>query len=256
MRLSRRHVCLLPLAALPEAGAWSQERAPLRIGWSDYPPFQAKGSGDQPQGLDVELLELLARAAGERLQWLRRPWARQMTDVAQGELDLVPSATHAAERLAFGEFTQAYRLERVALLGLAGHGPPPRRLSDLKGRAVRLGVIRGVVFPAAVRRELEDPELARLLVPMYANDLPLSALRAHRIDYAIDDPATLLYRAAREPGEALEVALELAVSPVHVFVGKPTLERRPELLQRLNAGLQAARRQPEWAQVLARYPGH
>lgn len=254
MSLRRRDVCLMPLA-LPGAAAWGEERAALRIGWSDYPPFQLKMPSGNPQGLDVELVELLAQAAGERLLWQRRPWARQMSDVAQGELDLVPSATHTPERLAFGEFTQPYRQERVALLGLAGGGPGPRRLADLKGRTVRVGMIRGVVFPLAVRRELEDPEFARLLVPLYANDLTLSALRGRRVDYVIDDPATLLYRAVREPGDAVEVVLELAVSPVHVFVGRHTLEQRPELLQRLNHGLQRARQQPEWAQVLGRYPG-
>ncbi|MBW8849018.1 MAG: amino acid ABC transporter substrate-binding protein [Burkholderiales bacterium] len=253
MHLRRRHACLLPLALLGRA-AWADDKAALRIGWSDYPPFQVKAATGNPQGLDVELLELLAQAAGERLQWQRRPWARQMSDVAQGELDLVPSATQTPERLAFGEFTQAYRNERVALLSLAGAAQPPRRLADLKGRAVHVGMVRGVVFPLAVRRELEDPELARLLVPLYANDLTLSALRARRVDYVIDDPGTLLYRAAREPGEAVEVVLELAVSPVHIFVGRRTLELRPELLQRLNHGLQRARQQPEWNQVLARYP--
>ena len=254
MCLRRRDACLLPLA-LPGGWASADDRAALRIGWSDYPPFQVKTASGNPQGLDVALLELLALAAGERLQWLRLPWARQMADVAQGELDLVPSATHAPERLAIGEFTQAYRQERVALLALEG-GAPVRRLLDLKGRAVRVGVIRGVVFPAAVRQALEDPEMARLLVPLYANDLTLSALRARRVDYVIDDPATLLYRAARDPGEAVEVVLELAVSPVHVFVGRRTLERRPDLLQRLNAGLQRVRQQPEWHRVLARYPGY
>lgn len=253
MRLRRRDACLLPLA-LPGGLAWGDDRSALRIGWSEYPPFQFRSATEQPQGLDVELLELLARAGGERLQWLRRPWARQMTDVAQGELDLVPSATHTPERLAFGDFTQAYRQEHVALLGLAGGGRAPRRLVDLKGRAVRVGMIRGVVFPAVVRQALDDPELARLLVQLYANDLTLSALRARRVDYVIDDPATLLYRAAREPGEAVEVVLELARSPVHVFVGRRALTQRPELLQRLNLGLQRARQQPEWAQAQARYP--
>lgn len=255
MGLRRRHACLLPLAAWPRAwGEPAGMAAPLRIGWSDYPPFQVKSASGNPQGLDVELLELLAQAAGERLQWLLRPWARQMSDVAQGELDLVPSATYTQERLAFGDFTQAYRQERVALLGLAGSMPAPRRLADLRGRSLKVGFIRGVAFPAAVRRELEDPELARLLVPLYANDLALSALRSRRVDYVIDDPLTLLYRAAREAGEALEVALELASSPVHVFVGRHMLAQRPELLQRLNQGVQRARQLPEWGKTLARYP--
>ncbi|MDR7271580.1 ABC-type amino acid transport substrate-binding protein [Pelomonas saccharophila] len=252
--LRRRDACLLPLA-LAGAWAWGDDgKLPLRIGWSDYPPFQRPGPSGSPQGLDVELLELLAVAAGERLQWLRRPWARQMADAAQGELDLIPSATPTPERLSFAEFTQPYRNERVALLGLAGTAPL-HRLAELKGRPVKIGFIRGVAFPVAVRRELEDPELQRLLQPLYANDLTLSALRGHRVDYVIDDPATLLLRAAREPGQALEVVLELAVSPVHLLVSKRVLEARPDLLARLNQGLQRARHQAEWGQVLARYPG-
>jgi polar amino acid transport system substrate-binding protein len=255
MRLRRRHALLLPLA-LPVAGALGQDKPPLSIGWSDYPPFQFRNAAGQPQGMDVELLELMAQACGERLQWSRRPWARQIPDIAQGELDLMSSATHTPERLAFGDFTQAYRNERVALMGLAGGAQSPRRLADLKGRAVKVGMIRGVSFPQAVRRELDDPELAGLLVPLHANDLTLSALRGRRVDYVIDDPATLLYRATREPGEAVEVVLELAVSPVHVYVSRRTIERRPDLMQRLNSGLQKARQQPEWNRVLARYPSY
>lgn len=252
--MHRRQACLLPLVL--SGPARGEERAPLRIGWSDYPPFQHKGAAEQPQGLDVELLELLARAAGERLQWLRRPWARQVADVAQGELDLIPAATLTPQRQAVGDFTQPYRNERVALIGLAGAGPAPGRLADLKGRAVRIGAIRGVAFPEAVRRELADPALAGLMLPLHANDLTLSALRSRRVDYVIDDPATLLYRAAQEPGEAVEVVLELAVSPVHVFVSRRALARQPALLQRLDAGLQRARQQPDWGRVLSRYPGY
>lgn len=254
MRLRRRDACLLPLA-LPGLAAWGDEKAALSIGWSEYPPYQFKGPSGGPQGLDVELLELVALAAGERLQWSRRPWARQMSDVAQGELDLVPSATHSPDRLAFGDFTQPYRQERVALFTLVGGAPAPRRLADLKGRPVKVGFIRGVIFPVALRRELEDAEMARLLVPLYANDLTLSALRGRRVDYVIDEPGTLLYRAQRQPGEALEIALELAQGPVHIFVGRHLLERRPDLLQRLNHGLGRARQQAEWGQVMARYPG-
>lgn len=252
--LRRRDACLLPLA-LPGPLAWGDEgKPPLRIGWSDYPPFQRPAPGGGPQGLDIELLELWAAAAGERLQWLRRPWARQMADAAQGELDLILSATPTPERMGFAEFTQSYRNERVALLGLAG-ATPVHRLAELKGRPLRIGFIRGVAFPVAVRRELEDPELQRLLQPLYANDLTLSALRGRRVDYVIDDPATLLLRAAREPGESLEIVLELAMAPVHLLVSKRALELRPDLVARLNQGLQRARQQPEWGQVMARYPG-
>jgi len=253
MRLNRRHALLatLPLVAGRDA-AWAQP-APLRVGWGDYPPFQ-RVSPNGPVGLDVDLLTLLARVCGERLEWLRLPWARQLSDLAQGQLDLMTSATYTPDRLGFADYTQPYRQERVALLALAGT-PAPVRLAELKGRAVRIGVIRGVVFPAAVQRELDDPELQRLLVQMHANDLSLSSLRGRRVDYVIDDPLTVLYRAAQAPGEPIVAVLELAVSPVHLMVSRRTLEQRPDLLQRLNAGLQRARQSGDWAQVMARYPG-
>ena len=56
-------------------------------------------------------------------------------------------------------------------------------------------------------------------------------------------------------GKALKVVLELAVSPVHIFVSRHVLQQRPELLKRLNQGVQRARQRPQWQQVLARYPG-
>lgn len=254
MIVDRRHACILALL-LPSLGSAADDRAPLRIAWSDYPPFQMRGDNGQPQGLDVDLLELIAQESGEKLVWSRRPWARQVPDIAQGELDLMGSATPSPERLAIGEFTQPYRQEHVALLALGLDAAPVRRLSELKGRGVRIGFIRGVTFPAAVRQALEDPELASLMVPLYANDLTLSALRGRRVDYVIDDPTTLLQRAERESGEPLKVVLELAVSPVHLFVSRHVLQRRPDLVRRLNQGIQRARQRPEWQRLLGRYPG-
>ncbi len=254
MSLTRRSVCLLPSLGWPVIAARAAEPAPLRVGWGDYPPFQVRGARGA-EGLDVELLEQLAAAAGERLQWLRLPFARQLSDLASGELDVVASATHAPERLAIGDYTAPYRQERVALLTLSSGAPVLHRLADLKGQPVRIGMIRGAVFPAAVRRELEQLELTPALVTLHANDLTLSALRNRRVDYVIEDPVTILYRASHAPGETVVVALELAVSPVHLLVSRRLLERRPELLPRLNQGLQRARAQPAWAQALARYPG-
>lgn len=252
MRLSRRDALILLPSAGGLASAWAA--APLRIGWGDYPPFQRVGPTG-PVGLDVELLTLMARLCGERLDWLRMPWARQLADLALGELDLMTSATYTSDRLSFAEYTHPYRQERVALMALAGAAPAPARLAELKGRGVRIGTIRGVVFPAAVQRELDDPELQRLLVPLHANDLSLSALRGRRVDYVIDDPVTVLYRAANAPGEDIVIALELVVSPVHLLVSRRTLEQRPEVMQHLNLGLQRARQSAERAQIMSRYPG-
>lgn len=249
----RREACLWMSLTLPSLARAAAEHAPLRVGWGDYPPFQVKGARG-PEGLDIELVELIAAAAGERLRWLKLPWARQLADLSHGELDIICSATHSPDRLAMGRYTQAYRHERVALMSLAGGAPPLARLAELKGQPVRIGMIRGAVFPEAVRRELEALDLAADLLPMHANDLTLQALRQRRVDYVIEDPITMKYRADRDGGPAVVVALELAVSPVHLLVSAGALQGRPDLIDRLNQGLQRARQQPAWGQALARYP--
>lgn len=241
----------------PAMAARAARAAPpdaLRVGWGDYPPFQVKGQSG-PQGLDIELLELIAAAAGERLRWMRQPWARQLSDIAHGELDVICSATHSPDRLAIGRYTNAYRQERVALMTLVDGAPALSRLSELKGQPVRIGMIRGSVFPEAVRRELQAHDLWANLLSMHANDLTLQALRQRKVDYVIEDPVTMNYRASQEAGPAITVALELAVSPVHLLVSAKLLARRPEVVDRLNQGLQRARQQPAWGQALARYPG-
>lgn len=251
MTLRRRDACFWLPMAWPALAVAAGEPAPLRVGWGDYPPFQIKGPHG-PQGLDVELLELIARQAGERLRWLRLPWARQLADMGHGELDLICSATHAPERLTIGRFSQPYRQERVALMTLVGGAPALDRLADLKGRPVRIGMIRGAVFPEAVRRELQAHDLLPALQSMHANDLTLQALRQGRVDYVIEDPVSMEHRAAKEPGPPIAVALELSTSPVHLLVALHALEQRPGLMDRLNQGLQRARQLPEWAQALAR----
>ena len=254
MSLTRRNACALLSLGWPGMVARAAEPGVLRVGWGDYPPFQVKGQSG-PHGLDIELVNQIAASAGERIRWMRLPWARQLYDITHGELDVICSATHSPDRLAIGRYTQAYRHERVALLTLVDGAPPLKRLADLKGQSVRIGMIRGAIFPEAVRRDIETCELGPALLSMHANDLTLQALRQRKVDYVIEDPVTMQYRAAKEAGPAIAVALELAVSPVHLLVSGKLLARRPEVVDRLNQGLQRARQQPQWAQALARYPG-
>ncbi|MFO0121226.1 MAG: substrate-binding periplasmic protein, partial [Inhella sp.] len=170
-------------------------------------------------------------------------------------LDLVLAATPTDERRTYAAFTPPYREERIALLGLADETPPLRDLNELKGRQLQIGVIRGTAFPPAMSQTLEDPALQALLLPLRANELSLAMLRARRIAYVIDDPITILHRAAAEPGPAVHVVLPFPDSPVHGLLSQRTLDRHPQLLARLDQGLGTTRQHPSWKQVLRRYPG-
>ena len=238
MKLHRRHACLL-LLSLPAAGAGADEHAALRIAWSDYPPFQWRGENGQPQGLDVELLELIAQEAGERLVWSRRPWARQVPDIGQGELDLMGSATPSPERQALGEFTQPYRNERVALIALGADAAPVRRLADLKGR--RIALQKGSSAHYLVLRAVEKAGLAWSdITPVYLAPADArAAFERGSVDaWGIWDP---YYAVAEIDGRARVLSTGVGLSSNNSFyLASRELTRRPAQIQALLAALSEA----------------
>lgn len=231
-----------------------EEDLSLRVGWGNSPPYQFE-TPQGPAGLDIELITLWARVAGVKVQWVRATWARQLLEVQAGALDVMMSATPSEERRGFADFTQAYRHEHLGLVALASQGRELKHLTELEGRPVKVGVMRGMAFPAELAQAMARPAMQQALVPMRGDDLTLAALRAHRLDYILGDVVSLRAHAEREAGEPVTVALAFKGEPVHLLVGKQTLARVPGLLTRLNEALPRARALVAWSQTLARYPG-
>jgi polar amino acid transport system substrate-binding protein len=246
-------------AAMGEAQAKVVATSPsglvtLTVGWGNSPPYQFD-TPQGPSGLDIELLTLWAQAAGVRLEWVRATWARQLLEASSGGLDLMMSATPSDERRAFADFTAPYREEHLGLIALAGQTLELSRLSDLEGRPVKIGVMRGMAFPPELAQAFAKPALQRLLVPMRGDDLTLAALRSGRLTYIVGDAISLKHHALRDPGEPIAVALRFPPAPVHLLVSRHAMNRVPGLLARLNEALVRVRSSPAWAQVLARYAG-
>ena len=58
----------------------------LRGGWTDFTPFQSLSEGEieGAQGLDVEFLSDIVRAAGMEAQLHKRNWQDQLRDLMEG----------------------------------------------------------------------------------------------------------------------------------------------------------------------------
>jgi len=86
-------------------------------GWGgEWEPF-LMGTYDEPEGLDIEILDAAVKAAGctWRNTELEIPWKRHLNWIKQGELDLATGASWTQERAEYAYFTKAYRSENVAL---------------------------------------------------------------------------------------------------------------------------------------------
>ncbi|ODN42191.1 substrate-binding periplasmic protein [Piscirickettsia litoralis] len=50
----------------------------LKVGWEDWPPYQYRDQNNQITGLDIELIQHLAKAANCKIKLIERPWKRQL----------------------------------------------------------------------------------------------------------------------------------------------------------------------------------
>ncbi|WP_368164075.1 substrate-binding periplasmic protein [Aeromonas sp. R6-2] len=90
MRLS---ITLLLLLLLP--CGWA---APLKIGWSHWPPYQYQDNKQQLTGIDIELTRSVLEELGREYRFVNMPWARSLHALQYAEIDVAMGARYLPER--------------------------------------------------------------------------------------------------------------------------------------------------------------
>lgn len=135
-------VCLPSVAALPV----------YRVVAEPYAPFEYEVDG-VARGMNVEVLNRLAKQAGVRFQFVFQPWKRALQTVDRGEADAIFSLLRNPDRERFLRYpdTPLYRAQ-VVLFAHAGFAGTIRGVEDLAG--YRVGVVAGHSYgPLIDRRE-------------------------------------------------------------------------------------------------------
>ena len=228
----------LPGAAPPAAAAGAREPLTVRFAPErDYGPFVFADDDGRVRGLSVDLLELLAPAAGLRLQVLPpAPLADQLALLRSGGADLVSSLRPTPERASYLLFTRPYVNVPAILVLRAGFSLPEAGadeqagLSALAGRAVAVGA--GYAVEGFVRSRF--PRVRWVAVP---DDVQaLRGVAEGRHDAAVVDAASAAFVTQRHAITGLrsagpigfEYALSLAVP-----------RGRTDLLERLDGAITA-----------------
>ena len=89
----------------------------LRGGWTDFTPFQSLSEGEieGAQGLDVEILSDIVRAAGMEAQLHKRNWQDQLRDLTEGNSDIAIGAFRPADGDDRFHYSLPYRWARISL---------------------------------------------------------------------------------------------------------------------------------------------
>ena len=127
-------------------------RPPLRVGTSgDYAPFsQRTPTGDDIEGLDLDVARRFARDTGRRLEIVPFRWPELTTALREDAFDVAMSGvTTRAERALVGTFTRPIVDSGAVLLVRTGLASTPE---DVDRQGVRLAVNRGGHLERVARR--------------------------------------------------------------------------------------------------------
>lgn len=188
MRLALYHfigLCLLLIGVTQSVAA---ECTKVRLsGPPVWPPYvNGEEIGSERSGVAIELVDRVFSELGiPREIDDAKPWARVVSDLENGEIDIVFALLSSPSRREKFIFTESWLDDYYAVVTYKGKEFPYNRIEDLKTR--RGVVYHGINLPTPLRKaQTEDYDLLEL------PDIPslYKMLRLGRADYIITSPLT------------------------------------------------------------------
>ncbi|WP_053077303.1 ABC transporter substrate-binding protein [Chromobacterium sp. LK11] len=191
----------------PAVGACGRE---LSVGWDTRPPYHYLSARQQLDGYSVAVLNEAARRAGCQLNYLQMPWARNLLNVKNGQVDMAMNALKTPEREQFAHFVWADNPSTVRIWSLSSNAArwPIHRLADLdKHGKLVLGVTRGDSYGAIIDAWLKFPPPSVSVDSGPTQDINIQKLRARRLDLLLASSVTMRAALQAQPAEAEIVPL-------------------------------------------------
>jgi polar amino acid transport system substrate-binding protein len=241
MRFVVRLLYLALALLLPGAFASACE---LRIAWKHEPPYQYEDERGRLSGLEIEVARAALARIDCRLIPVELSFARAMSELEGGRLDIVPGVLPLPERERYARFSLPGTRTRnlVFLRSDLEPGLRVNTMDALRASELRVGLEHGVAYRAELKARLARPGLERRLEEATSLEGLLRMLQMHRIDALVADEYSASFL-ARQLGLASVLQSTSIVidndAPVFAF---SRLNVKPDLIERFNAALDALRR--------------
>jgi len=155
----------------------------LTCGTNEFPPFTYADAKGNAAGIEVEVMQEVARRLGLTLRIEILPWPRMLSMMRAGELDCMFAAFHTEDRASYMQFTQVpIHVSRLAVYTHRDGTFPFTRLTDLRGK--RIGLIRDFQTVPALDELLAQSDFADVVIATSFRNL-FDQLAARRIDVVV-----------------------------------------------------------------------
>jgi len=215
---------LAPPAARADALEDVMKKKTIRIAVpQDFPPFGSVGTDLKPQGLDIDVAEMIAKDLGVKLELVPVSSANRIPYLQTSKVEAVISSLGKnPEREKTIDFTKAY-----APFFNGVFGPADVKVSKIEDVGTRpIGVTRGSV---------EDIEISKLMpagnIKRYEdNNSTISAFLSGQVELVATGNVVAAAIIARNPPRKPETKFLIKNSPCYIGIAK----NEPKLMAKLN----------------------
>jgi len=237
--------CVLTMPAQADLLDDVLSRGVLRVAIpTDYAPYGFVGPDMKPQGLDIDMANLVAEKLGVKAELVPTTTPNRIPSLRTGKVDIVISTLgKTEERAQVIDFTMAYAPFFDAVFG--PKALEVKTFDDLAGKTV-----------AVMRSSMHDQELQELapkaIIRRYEDaNSTISAFLAGHTELVGEGPPAVAALKQRNP--SLDIELKLILSNAPNYIG--LMKGNPRLLERLNAIIRETKQNGKLDEISIRWIG-
>jgi polar amino acid transport system substrate-binding protein len=228
----------------------------IRMGWEPYAPYTFADKEGNPTGIDVDLIEAVAKDAGCEVTFRQLPWARMLLELENGVIDATSSTSKTPERELFAYFSEPYREAEMAVFVRGGEAAkyPLEDLSSIPGAGFKLGVIAGYYYGLEFAELMEDPKFAAQIDGAADYETNIRKLLNGRIDGLLVDDVGVAIGEAKALGVEDRIErhpVRIAGDDLHFMFSRKTID--PATFEAINASLAKMIAEGRVDDIVARY---
>lgn len=170
-----------------QATATAKRDCNLKMGWEPRAPYQFERNGDIT-GIDVQIMQQAADKIDCDVSFVQKSWTELLTDLENGEIDVLAGATITPERKTYATFSEPYRSESFTLFIRSSNSYSGNTLSGFLSRSQKIGVTSDYFYGKEVYELMNHPQYSNLFVDSKSGEQSFYNILYSELDGVLADP--------------------------------------------------------------------
>ncbi len=224
----------------------------MNVGWEVWYPYQYQGKNNQLMGVDISIMNAVAKQMSVELLYEELPWKRHLKYIKTGVFDIAMGSSKTKEREAYAYFTQPYRLEEIKLFVLKEKAQTMqfKTLTDVINSQYIIGVERGYFYGEEYKKLSARVDFKNHFNEVTDLSQNVKMLLKGSIDGLLADPIAMntYSKLFNLQGKFTQLPLYIYQTEIHFMLSKSSMSK--DLLQRFNQAITTLKKSGEIDKII------